>query len=63
MVENRNGQVLSFAHAPKVKANHLAFEGACTDLTSFRKATGERANAARKGLASQPLTSPHITIA
>jgi hypothetical protein len=35
--------------APRVKANHPAFEVAL--ITSFRKATGERAKVARQGLA------------
>ena len=37
--------------APRVKANHLAFEVAL--ITSFRKATGERVKVARQGLATQ----------
>jgi hypothetical protein len=51
MVENRNGRVLSSVRAPRVKANHQAFEVAL--ITSFRKATGERVKVICQGLASQ----------
>jgi hypothetical protein len=45
MVENRNGRVLSSVHAPRVHLDVAL-------ITSFRKATGERAKVARQGLAS-----------